>query len=178
MLIPASSTVKLVVALSLVIAGTVGFVGNSLSYYFISSKSKANPYLQPSPFIRNFNFCVKSLALSDILSSTMSLPLVYTELTVNLFQSDWPCKVVRCLNMLFPSIAMNNLIAIRTEKNFSTLAVLRSFTVASVRRLVVAARIGGFLIVVAPTGAFNGIRFELDNTHYYSTNCNTIQIWS
>ena len=96
----------------------------------------------------------------------MSLPLVYTQLTFNLFQSGWPCKVVRYLNMLFPSIAMNNLIAISTEKNFSTLAVLRSFTVASVRRLVVAARIGGFLIVVAPTDVFNGIRFELDNTHY------------
>jgi len=164
--IPACSTTKLAVALLLVIVGTVGFVDNSLVYYFISSKSNTVPYLQAGPFVRNFNFYVKSLALSHMLSNTISLPLVYTQLMFNLFQYGWPCKVVRYLNMLFSSITMNNLIAISTEKYFSTRAVPRSFTVATVRRLLVAAWIKGFLVVVTPNFAFNGIRFELANTHY------------
>lgn len=61
---------------------------------------------------------------------------------------------------------MNSLIPISTEKYFSTRAVPRSFSVATVRRLVIAVWIAGFLVVIAPTGAFNGIKYELDNTHY------------
>ena len=164
--IPASSTTKLVVFLLLAIVGTVGFVGNSLIYYFISSKSKSLSYLQSSPFVRNFNLYVKSLALSDMLSSTISLPLVYVQLMFDLFQYGWACKAVRYLNMLFPSITMNNLIAISAEKYFSTRAIPRSFSVSTVRRLVFGAWIAGFLVVSVPAVAFNGIRYDLDDTHY------------
>lgn len=164
--IPASSTTKLVVFLLLAIVGTVGFVGNSLIYYFISSKSKTLSYLQSSPFIRNLHFYVKSLALSDILSNIISLPLVYVQLMFDLFQYGWACKTVRYLNMLFPSITMNNLIAISTERYFSTRAIPRTFSVSTVRRLVFGTWIVGFLLVCVPAGAFNGIRFDLDETHY------------
>lgn len=142
--IPASSTTKLVVFLLLAIVATVGFVGNSLIYYFISSKSKSLSYLQSSPFVRNFNLYVKSLALSDMLSSTISLPLVYVQLMFDLFQYGWACKAVRYLNMLFPSITMNNLIAISAEKYFSTRAIPRSFSISTVRRLVFGAWLQGF----------------------------------
>ena len=164
--VPASTTTKLIILLLLVIVGTVGFVGNSLIYYFISSKSKRFSYLQSSIFVRNFNFYVKSLAISDMLSNTISLPLIYIQLMYDLFQEGWPCKTVRYLNMLFPSITMNNLIVISTEKYFSTRPVPRSFSVACVRRLVLCAWTAGFIIVIAPTFTFNGIRFDLNNTQY------------
>ena len=163
---PASSSTKLVIFLLLATVGAVGIVGESLIYYFISSKSKSVSYLQTTPFVRNFNFYVKSLVLSDMFSNMVSLPLVYVQLMFDLFQHGWACKIVRYLNILFPSITMNNLIVISTEKYFSTRAVPRSFSVSTVRRLVFGAWLAGFIFVIAPAAVFNGIRYDLDDTHY------------
>ena len=114
--VPASSTTKLIIFLLLVVVGTVGFIGNSLIYFFISTKSRRFSYLQSSMFVRNFNFYVKSLALSDILSCSISLPLIYIQLMFDVFQQGWPCRIVRYLNLLFPSVTINNLIVISTER--------------------------------------------------------------
>ena len=58
---------------------------------------------------------------------------------------------VRYLNMMFPSITMNNLIAISTEKCFSTRGRAQFFHC---------------VVVVPSTIALNGIKFEPDNTHH------------
>ena len=114
------------------------------------------PYLQPSPFIKNFDFNVKSLALSDILSNTISLSLVYTQMMFNLFQYAYRARYSSLpkLNMLFPSFTINNSVAISTEKYFQPwlAAVPRSSTASS--------------SFPQSTIARNGIRFELENTHY------------
>ena len=95
---------------------TAWFIGNSLIYFFISTKSRRFSYLQSSMFVRNFNFYVKSLALSDILSCSISLPPIYIQLMFDVFQQGWPCRIVRYLNLLFPSVTINNLIVISTER--------------------------------------------------------------
>lgn len=145
MFVPASSSTQLLIFLLLVIVGTVGLIGNSLIYHFVSSKSRRFSHIQSTVFVRNFNFYVKSLALSDILSSSISLPLIYIQLMFDVFQQGWPCRVVRYLNMLFPSVTMNNLMVISTEGYFSTRPIPRSFSVSCVRRLIFGAWVAGSL---------------------------------
>ena len=94
----------------LVILGLVGLLGNGLIHYFVLKK-KSFPLLQSTPFVRNFNLYIRSLTLSNILSSSVSLPLLSLQL-FDIFHNDWPCRIVRYIGMLFPTIALNNLIFI------------------------------------------------------------------
>ena len=64
---PADFSIKLVLVVLFVLFGVIGLVGNILILYFLSKK-KSVPFLQSSPFLRNFNLYMKSLALSDIIS--------------------------------------------------------------------------------------------------------------
>ena len=66
---PAGFTTKLALILVFASVGTVGFVGNILIYCFTSFKRNVVSYMQSTPFVRIFNFYIKSLALSNILSS-------------------------------------------------------------------------------------------------------------
>ena len=59
----------------LMILGLVGLLGNSLIHYFVLKK-KSFPLLQLTPFVRNFNLYIRSLTLSNILSSLFSFTSV------------------------------------------------------------------------------------------------------
>ena len=85
---PAGFTTKLALVLVFASVGAVGFVGNLLIYYFIPLKKNAVSYMQNNTFLRNFNFFIKSLALSDILSNIISLPLICIQIMVDVFQHD------------------------------------------------------------------------------------------
>jgi len=163
---PAGFTTKLALVLVFSFVGAVGFVGNVLIFYFISFKKKVVPYMHCNPFLRNFNFYIKSLALSDILSNIISLPLICIQIMVDVFQHDWACRVVRLIGILLPSITMNNLMGITVERYLSTRAVPRSFSVSTVRKLVLTAWLVGFIVVLGPTATFNGIRHDINDTHY------------
>ncbi|XP_078354365.1 adenosine receptor A3-like [Oculina patagonica] len=163
---PAGFTTKLVIVLLLAIVGIVGFFGNVVMYYFISTKKQSVSYMKYNPFLRNLNVYVKSLALSDMFSSMISLPLVCIQIMIDVFQHAWACRIVRFLNILFPSITMNNLIVISIERYFATRAIPRSFSVSTVRKLVFSAWIVGFFIVLGPTATFNEMRYDLNETHY------------
>ena len=163
---PAGFTTKLALVLVFASVGAVGFVGNVLIYYFISFKKMTVSYMQYNPFLRNFNFYIKSLALSDILSNIVSLPLICIQIMVDVFQHGWACRIVRFIAILLPSITMNNLMIISLERYLSTRAVPRSFSVSTVRKLVYTAWLVGFIVVLGPTAMFKGIRYGLNDTHY------------
>jgi len=163
---PAGFTTKLALVFVFASVGTVGLVGNVLIYYFMSFKRKVVSYMQYTPFLRNFNFYIKSLALSDILSNIISLPLICIQIMVDVFQHGWACRIVRFIGILLPSITMNNLMVISVERYLATRAVLRSFSVSTVRKLVFTAWLAGFIVVLGPTATFKGIRYDLNDTHY------------
>ena len=163
---PAGFTTKLALVLVFASVGTVGFIGNILIYYFISLKRKCVSYMQSTPFVRNFNFYIKSLALSDILTNVVSLPLICIQIMVDVFQHDWACKTVRLFSILFPSITMNNLIIISVERYLSTRAAPHTFSVSTVRKLIITAWFAGFIVVLGPTATFSRIRYDLNDTHY------------
>ena len=141
---PAGFTTKLALVLVFASVGAVGFVGNILIYYFISFKKNVVSYMQNNPFLRNFNFYIKSLALSDILSNVFSLPLISIQIMFDVFQHGWACRIVRFLGILLPSITMNNLMVISVERYLATRAVPRTFSVSTVRKPVFTAWFAGF----------------------------------
>ncbi|XP_020627274.1 allatostatin-A receptor-like [Orbicella faveolata] len=163
---PAGFTTKLVLFSLLATIGIVGLLGNMLIYYFISTKKKTKSFMQTAPFVRNFNFYIKNLALSDILSNIISVPLICIQIMFDVFQHSWTCIIVRSLTILFPSITMNNLMVISLERYLATRAVPRSFSVSTVRKLIFTAWLIGSIFILGPTATFNGVRYDLNDTHY------------
>ena len=162
---PVGFDTKLILFVLFLIVGVIGLVGNILILYFLSKK-KSVPFLQSSSFLRNFDLYMKSLALSDILSCSISVPLASVEIMYDVFQSGWPCRTVRYISVTFTFITINNLIAISVERFLSTHDVPKTLSVASVRKIVYAAWIAGFLVSLAPAATMNGIKYDINATHY------------
>jgi len=161
---PADFSIKLVLVVLFVIFGVIGLVGNILILYFLSKK-KSVPFLQSSPFLRNFNLYMKSLALSEILVTSIG-GVFCTELMYDVFQNGWPCKIRRYISGTFSVIRANNLIAISTERFLSTRDVPKTFSSSTVRQLVYAAWLSGFLMGLFPAATTNGVRYDINATHY------------
>ena len=162
---PADFSIKLVLVVLFVIFGVIGLVGNILILYFLSKK-KSVPFLQSSPFLRNFNLYMKSLALSEILVISIGGVLVGIELMYDVFQNGWPCKIRRYISGTFYVIRANNLIVISTERFLSTRDVPKTFSGSTVRKLVYAAWLSGFLMGLIPAATTNGVRYDINATHY------------
>ena len=162
---PAEFSIKLVLVVLLVIFGVIGLVGNILILYFLSKK-KSVPFLQSSPFLRNFNLYMKSLALSEILVTSIGGVLICIELMYDVFQNGWPCKIRRYISGTFSVIRANNLIVISTERFLSTRDVPKTFSGSTVRKLVYIAWLSGFLMGLFPAATVNGARYDINATHY------------
>ena len=162
---PADFSIKLVFVVIFVIFGVIGLMGNILILYFLSKK-KSVPFLQFSPFLRNFNLYMRSLALSEILSSLIKGVVCCIEIMYDVFQNDWPCKISRCISGMFYYITANNLIFISTERFLSTRDVPKTFSSSTVRKLVYAAWLSGFFMGLFPAATVNGARYDINATHY------------
>ena len=162
---PADFSIKLVLVVLFVIFGVIGLVGNILILYFLSKK-KSVPFLQSSPFLRNFNLYMKSLALSEILVIFIGGVLVGIELMYDVFQNGWPCKIRRYISGTFYVIRANNLIVISTERFLSTRDVPKTFSGSTVRKLVYAAWLSGFFVGLFPAATLKGVRYDINATHY------------
>ena len=162
---PADFSIKLVFVVLFAIFGVIGLVGNILILYFLSKK-KSVPFLQSSPFLRNFNLYMKSLALSEILVISIGGVLVCIELMYDVFQNGWPCKIRRYISGTFYVIRANNLIVISTERFLSTRDVPKTFSGSTVRKLVYTAWLSGFFMGLFPAAAVNGVRYDINATHY------------
>ena len=162
---PADFSIKLVFVVLFAIFGVIGLVGNILILYFLSKK-KSVPFLQSSPFLRNFNLYMKSLALSEILVTSIGGVLICIELMYDVFQNGWPCKIRRYISGTFSVIRANNLIVISTERFLSTRDVPKTFSSSTVRKLVYTAWLSGFLMGLFPAATVNGARYDINATHY------------
>ena len=159
---PAGSTTKLALVISMLTSGVVGFVGGILILFFLSQNK------QPTArsFMKNLNLYIKSLALSDILSCLVSRPLGCLQISFDLFQTHWACKIVRYFNIVFPIVTIYNLVVIAIEKHLSLRRVPRTLRASTVRKLILFAWFAGFAIVLLPTATFTGLRQDLNETHY------------
>ena len=162
---PVDFSIKLVFVVLFAIFGVIGLVGNILILYFLCKK-KSVPFLQFSPFLRNFNLYMKSLALSEILVISIGGVLVGIELMYDVFQNGWPCKIRRYISGTFYVIRANNLIVISTERFLSTRDVPKTFSGSTVRKLVYTAWLSGFFMGLFPAATINGVRYDINATHY------------
>ena len=162
---PAGVTAKSVLCSILFAVGGVGFLGNSLIFYFLCQKTTRTPF-QMSRFMCNLNLYIRSLSLSDLLSCLVSLPLLCVQILFDLFQSGWPCKIVRYFHFIFPAITMNILVVINVEKYLSTRAFPRTFSTATVRKMIISAWFLGVVVMVIPAAAYDGIKVDLNHTHF------------
>ena len=163
---PVNPSAKFALLLSLVAIGIIAFGGNILILLFLKIKDRANSILRTCSFQRNFNFYIKSLAISDILSSAISLPFETLQLYLDVFQRGWGCKTGKYVTFLFPCVTINNLMVISCGKYFTTRQVPRIFSHSTVKRIVMFAWLAGFLVALLPAATSDGIRYELNDTHY------------
>lgn len=162
---PADVIAKLLLCLILSAVGGIGFLGNCFIFYFVWKK-KTRRTIHAGSFVVNLNLYIRSLSLSDLLSCAVSLPLLCTQILLDVFQSGWPCKIVRYLNFMFPAVTVNNLVVISLEKYLSTRKVPRTFRVARVRKMIICAWFSGITVMLVPAAAYDGVRVDLNNTHF------------
>ena len=163
---PAGFTTKLALVLPMLVVGVVGFIGNVLVVSFVSWKEKTLSRIERSRFVKTFNLFVRSLAISDILSTSVSLPLTCIQICFDVFQTDWTCKAVRFVNIVFPIITIHNLIVISIEKYVSLRRVPRPLSSSTVRRSIFLAWFLGCISTLSAAATFRGIRYDLNETHF------------
>ncbi len=163
---PMNPSTKLALLLSLVAIGIIAFGGNILILLFLKTKERANSFVRTCSFQMNFNFYIKSLAISDVLSSLIAIPYMCLQLYFDVTQKGWACKMGRYLLGLFPCVTINNLLVISFGKYFATRQVPQTFSHSSVKRIVSFAWLSAFLFVLFPAATYEGIRYDLNNTHY------------
>lgn len=162
---PAGITAKRVLCFILSTVGAVGFLGNCLVFFFLRQKSARNP-VKTNRFVKNLNLYLRSLCLSDLLSCAISLPLLCIQILFDVFQSGWTCKMVRYLNFVFPVVTINNLVVISLEKYLSTRKIPRTFSSATVRKMIIFAWFLGISVMLFPAATYNGKRVDLNRTHF------------
>ena len=162
---PAGVTAKRVLCLILSTIGAVGFLGNSFIFSFLWKQRFKNP-IQSNRFMKNLNIYVRSLSLSDLLFCAISLPVSCIQLLFDVFQSGWPCKIVRYFQIVFPVITINNLVLVSLEKYLSTHTVPRTLYFSTVRKMIICAWMLGLVVMLYPVAAVDGIRVDLNETHY------------
>lgn len=139
------SSIRITISVFLVTAAIFGLVGSVLILYFMKTKKVTNSFLRGISFQKNFNFYIKSLTTSDILSSLISVPVTVISLLSDShsIQSGWDCKATMYFIILFPTITMSNLLVISIEKYLSTRSAPRTLTFSTVKKLVLFAWLEG-----------------------------------
>lgn len=162
---PAGNTGKRLLCLIMTILGVVGFFGNCFVFYFLGQKPKRNR-AQANRFVANLNLYIRSLSLSDLLCCALSLPLLLIQISFDVFQSGWPCKIVRYVNFVFFAITINILVVISLEKYLSTRKILRTIRTSSMRKMIIGAWVIGSIFMLLPSAAYDGLKVDLNGTHY------------
>ncbi|KAL9967957.1 hypothetical protein ACROYT_G026275 [Oculina patagonica] len=162
---PAGFTTKLVLCLMIGVIIAMGVVGNCFMLLFLWSKQKRTQ-LQSTRFVKNLNMYLRNLALSDLLSCLTTLPLLCIQITFDVFQSGWACKIVRYFQFIFAVITINILVVISLEKYLSTRKVPRTFSASTMSKLVFGAWVAGLLVMLIPSATYDGQRVDLNKTHF------------
>ncbi|XP_067021429.1 putative neuropeptide Y receptor type 6 [Acropora muricata] len=163
---PAGNSEKLTLCLIVSTLGITGFLGNCSIFYFLSKIKKRNG-TQSNPFVRSLNLYIRSLSLSDLLMCAVGAPLLCINVSSDVFQSGWPCKIARYLQFVFPAATINTLVVTSLEKFLSTRNVLqRPMTTRKVRNIILYAWLSGLLLMMPASAAYDGIRVDLNNSHF------------
>ena len=161
---PAGLDVKLTLSVIFVIVNVVGFVGNLCVLRFISKEEKKKKVTNKSS---NLNFFIRNLAISDVLGALVGTPLFVIQFYFDVLQSAWPCKIYRFFQFLFPEITIYNLLVVALERYICIChPTSRPLSLATVKKAVKGAWLLGVLVSLLPLSTLDGIRVDLNETHY------------
>lgn len=163
---PIPPSTKLILLLLLVVVGIVAFGGNVLILLFLRTKKRVNSIANRCSFQKNFHFYIKSLAISDVLCSVIPIPSLSINLYIEWYQDRWGCMIGRYILYVFPCVTANNLLAISFGKFFATRQVPRTFSHSTLKKVVMFAWIGGFMVSMIPAATLDGMRYDINDTHY------------
>ncbi|XP_067021428.1 putative neuropeptide Y receptor type 6 [Acropora muricata] len=164
---PAGDFEKLTLCLILSTLGITGFLGNVSIFYFLGKNKRRNG-IQSNPFVRSLNLYMRSLSLSDLLICAVGAPLLCINISSDVFQSGWPCKIARYLQFVFPVATINTLVVTSLEKFLSTRKVLQRPMNPRLkdRHVILCAWLMGLLLMLPASVAYDGIRVDLNDSHF------------
>ena len=161
---PAGLDVKLTLSVIFVLVNVIGFLGNLCVLRFINKEEKKKKgTTKPS----NLSIFIRSLAISDVLSALVGAPCLLIQISFDVFQSAWPCKISRFFQFLFPIITICNLLVVALERHICIChPTSRPLSLTTVKKAVKGAWLLGFLVSLLPASNFEGLRVNLNDTHY------------
>ena len=165
---PVRFKAKVALCLMFGVISTMGFLGNCFMLLYLrdqNKKARSGDRIHSNCFMKNLNLYLRNLALSHLLSCAV-LPLVCIQVSFDVFQSGWKCKMVRYLSFVFVSVTINILVVISLEKYWSTRRIPRTFSASTVGKMVATAWVLGFLAMLIPGATYDGQRLELNITHF------------
>lgn len=160
--IPINYNIKASIAAANVIAGIYGLVANALILYFIKKRPTFNQVLLADRFIQ-------SLALSDVLSSLISLPIFTSEMFVDFITSDMTCKFVRYNNIYFIIVTVMSYLVIGIERYLGVFYPLLIPRRKLWNGLVCASWFLGAVVMMIPMPSYNLVQFDLGNGFHTHT---------
>ncbi|XP_031575019.1 tyramine receptor tyra-2-like [Actinia tenebrosa] len=164
---PVSNNVKLVISTAMLLFGVYGLIANSLILYFKHKQHRRRRHLRQKPCSRSLTeYFINSLALSDLLSSLISLPLFTAEMFIDFVHNDWICKVNRFLNIIFPVITILNLLVIGVERYFASFHPFIKPSRRKAKKIVVGAWFLGALITLVPIPTYKLIHYDIGENSF------------
>ena len=141
----------------------VGAIGNvSLISFIIRTERKRDNRVTA---FNNMYLFLRSLAISDLLATITGL-LFWFELFGDVYQTTWGCRIGRYCGMAAHVITIYNLVAVGFERYNCIYRSTGKLGRDSLRRLIKAAWLLGFLVTLLPMPSFQSIRTDLNESHY------------
>lgn len=164
---PVSFSIRLSLFISMLSFGAFGFVANFLILNLKQKQNREKKRQLTRSFKRPLTeYFIISLALSDLLCSSVSFPLSASEMFFDVFQNDWICKLFRFFNIFFPVVTIYSLLVIGIERYLS---IFRPFSVISrekARRMVIGAWVLAFLVTLVPMVTYKRVHYAIDGNSF------------
>ena len=119
--------------------------------------------------------CKKSLSVRPAFLCGILASCLFADV-VGCVPKRWACKIVRYINFVFPAITINNLVVISLEKYLSTRPMPQTFRVSTVRKMIISTWLLGIHVALFPAATFDGIRVDLNETHY-TVICRNVELF-
>ena len=160
---PVSLAAKTTICSIMTVICIVGFIGNLSLVLFINRTERKIGHRVAA--FNNMNLFLRSLAISDVMASITG-PIAWLELFLAIFETNWGCKVRRYSSFVVHIITIYNLVAVAFERYNCICRSTGKLSRARVRQLIKAAWLFGFLVTLLPMFSYQGIRTDLNETHY------------
>ncbi|XP_068756419.1 galanin receptor 2a-like [Montipora capricornis] len=167
---PAGFRAKLVLCFMFTSMTVTGILGNLLLLLYLRNdnlKKRENlrGRMYSSCFMKNLHLSLRNLALSDLFTSIF-LPFTCIQVSFDVFQSGWTCKMVRYSAIVFVFTTINIMVVISLEKYLSTRKTPRTSSVSSVTKMMKVAWILGIIWAGLSSVTFEGQRKDINATHF------------